>query len=90
MPVQGTNPQGSTARQTTSDAGTGPANPLLNVTVAQAEAWIDTNVTSLAGAVVAFKKLIRLVLPMRDTLVEQQALIKQMQADIAALKKKAG
>ncbi len=40
--------------------------PMAGLTPDQAEAWIDSNVTSLAGARAALKILARIVLAMRD------------------------
>lgn len=38
------------------------SNPLSNITLVQAEAWIESNVTDLASAKVAMKKLVKLIL----------------------------
>ena len=38
------------------------SNPLSNVTYEQAETWIENNVTDLASAKVALKKIVKLIL----------------------------
>lgn len=43
------------------------SGPLGTVTPDQADAWIDANVTTLAGARTALRTLARLVIALRDT-----------------------
>jgi hypothetical protein len=62
---------GDAKRQTTTDAG---ASPLDNLTLAQALAWIDTNVNNLADAKAAFRHLTKLVFVLRAELRRQRTL----------------
>ena len=58
-------PQGNALRQAKTDAGT---NPLDNLTLPQATAWIDANVTDLPSARTALKNLVKLILILRNDL----------------------
>ena len=57
--------EGNALRQARTAAGT---NPLDNLTMAQALAWIDANVTDLPSARNALKHLVKLILILRNDL----------------------
>jgi hypothetical protein len=58
MPFQGTTPEGQAQRQAQADAGT---NPFDALTLVQALAWIDANVTDLASARTALKQAAKMI-----------------------------
>lgn len=57
--------EGDALRQARSAAGT---NPLDNLTMAQALAWVDANVTDLPSARNALKHLLKIILILRADL----------------------
>ncbi len=58
MPVTISTPKGDAVRAAQTQAG---ANPLNGLTVTQALAWIDSNVTDLASARTALKQIVKVV-----------------------------
>lgn len=56
MPIQITTTSGDAVRAAQTQAG---ANPLENLTVTQALAWIDANVTDLASARTGMKHIVK-------------------------------
>lgn len=58
MPIQITSTQGDAVRTAQTQAG---ANPLDGLTVTQALAWIDANVTDLATAKTALKQMVKVI-----------------------------
>ncbi len=60
-----TTSEGNALRQARTAAG---ANPLDNLTMVQALAWIDANVTDLPSARNALKHLVKLILILRNDL----------------------
>lgn len=66
-------PEGDARRQTEQQAG---ANPLDNLTLAQALAWIDANVTNLASVIVALKHIVRYLFVLRRRLDELETQVR--------------
>lgn len=58
MPLTYTNPKGDAVRTAQTQAG---SNPLAGLTVTQALAWIDNNVTDLATARTALKQMAKVL-----------------------------
>ncbi len=62
MPIQVSTQEGATLRQVAvDDTNAGGGNVLNNVSLAQALAWVNANVTSLAKAVLALNYLVRIL-----------------------------
>lgn len=76
MPIQITTNKGNAVRTAQTQAG---ANPLDNLTVTQALAWIDANVTDLASARTALKQMVKVVFIQERRIARLEAALQQYQ-----------
>ena len=74
MPIQITTNTGDSIRTAQTQAG---ANPLDNLTVTQALAWIDANVTDLASARTGMKHMVKYLFIQKRRIDRLEAAVQQ-------------